>query len=80
MAEVKRFQNLLILYKKFFDELKHNVCQHIYQFNQTVKVHSGHVEKTLIDEHDKIDAEVIGDEKVVNDMRQEFNKFLIKWM
>jgi HAMP domain-containing protein len=80
MVEVEHFQNLLILYKELFDELKHNVNQHMHKFNSTVDVHAGHVETTLIEEHDKMNDEVKGVEKVVNEMRQEFNKFLTKWM
>ena len=79
-AGVEHFQNQFIIQRNNIDELKHIVNAHSHNAFEDVKQHAGKVETTLVDEHHKIEDDVKQFEKVVNDLRHEFNLFLTKWM
>ena len=79
-AGVEHFQNQFIVQRNNIDELKHAVNEHAHLAFEDAKHHAGHVETTRIDEHHKIDDQVKTFEKVINDLRHEYNLYLSKWM
>lgn len=79
-AGVEHFQNQFIVQRNNIDELKHSVNEHKHLVFEDAKSHAGHVETARVDEHKKIDESIKTFEKVINDLRHEFNIFLTKWM
>ena len=79
-AGVEHFQNQFIVQRNNIDELKHTVNEHRHLVFEDASQHAGHVESIRIDEHKNIDDAISSFEKVINDLRHEFNDFLAKWM
>ena len=80
MAGVEHFQNQFMIQRKNISELKHVIKRHTHQVFEDVKEHAGRVEVIQIGDHQKIDEDVTLFEKTINELRQEFNLFLAKWM
>ena len=79
-AGVEHFQNQFIVQRNNIDELRHTINEHKHLVFEDASHHAGHVESVRIDEHKSINDAVTTFEKVVNDLRHEFNNFLTKWM
>jgi hypothetical protein len=79
-AGVEHFQNQFIVQRNNIDELKHTVNEHKHLVFEDAKHHAGHVESLRVDEYKKIDDSVKTFEKIIKDLRHEFNNFLSKWM
>lgn len=79
-AGVEHFQNQFIIQRNNIDELKHTVNEHNHFLFEDASRHAGHVKSERLDEHRKIDDAVKTFEKIINDLRHEFNNFLTKWM
>lgn len=77
-AEIEHFQNQFIIQRNNIDELKHSINEHNHKVSEVAKNHAGHIEESYIEEHHKIEEEVREFEKVVNDIRREFNIFLAR--
>ena len=69
-----------MIQRKNISELKHVIKRHTHQVFEDVKEHAGRVEEIQIGDHQKIDEDVTQFEKTINELRQEFNLFLTKWM
>lgn len=80
MAGVEHFQNQFIVQRNNIDILRHNINEHAGKVFADAKEHAGKIENVLIGEHDQMKDEFNSFEKVVKDLREEFNQFLVKWM
>ena len=80
MAGVEHFQNQFIVQRKNIHDLRHLIDRHSGKVASDAKSHAGRVETGLLDEHEGIKSEVESFEKVINELRHEFNKFLSRWM
>ena len=79
-AGVEHFQNQFIVQRNNIDELRHAINEHAHRAFEDARAHAGHIEDTLVTEHEKIGMDVKLFESVINDLRQEFNVFLTRWM
>lgn len=80
MAGVEHFQNQLIVQRNNIDELRHSINEHVEHVADDVKHHAGKIETIFVGEHDKMKDEFESFEKVVKELRKEFNEYLSKWM
>ncbi|MDE3250292.1 MAG: hypothetical protein KGO82_16645 [Bacteroidota bacterium] len=80
MAQVEHFQNQFILQRNNTDELKHAIREHDMLVGAEASAHAGKIELATATNHNKVREEFLGIEKVVNDLRHEFNAFLSKWL
>jgi hypothetical protein len=80
MAGVEHFQNQFIVQRNNIDELRHNINEHAHKTMLEAQRHAGHIATALAEEHTKMKEEFTSFEKVVNEVRQEFNDYLTKWM
>lgn len=80
LAGVEHFQNQFIVQRNNMDELKHRIHEHDDKVAKDVQTHVGKIESAQVSEHQNIKEEFEGFEKVVKDLRKEFNEFLAKWM
>jgi len=77
---VEHFQNQFIVQRNNIDELRHNINEHAHKTKVDAEKHAGHIEEALAEEHEKLKDEFSVFEKVVKELRQEFNEYLTKWM
>ena len=80
MAGVEHFQNQFIIQCDNMDELRHSINQHTGKVSADAKKHAGRMEAGFVGEHEQLRGRVKTFEKIVNDLRHEFNVFLAKWM
>ena len=80
MAGVEHFQNQFIVQRNNIDELMHSIKEHDAKVAADVKVHAGKIETELVNEHNRLHEQVDTFEKIVKDLRQEFNSFLSRWI
>lgn len=80
MAGVEHFQNQFIVQRNNIDELKHSINEHSGRVAADVQTHLGKMENSMIAEHDNLKDRVEVFEKVINELRHEYNIFLSKWM
>lgn len=80
MAGVEHFQNQFIIQRNNLDELRHYIHEHIQHVVKDITEHAGAVEDDTLDEHARRKDEFESLEKVMADLRHDFNAFLAKWM
>lgn len=76
----EHFQNQFIVQRNNIDELHHSINEHAHKTKTEAEQHAGHIDEAVAEEHDKIKEEFTVFEKVINELRQEFNEYLTKWM
>ena len=79
-AGMEHFQNQFIVQRNNIDILSHDIREHSQLAAADAKRHPGHIDKARITEHKKVEDEVKVFEKVMSDLRHEFNGYLSKWM
>ena len=80
MSWVEHFQNQFVVQRNNIDELKHSIHVHAAKVAEDAQKHAGKMESVLVAEHDQVKEQIKDFEKIVNDLRHEFNLFLAKWM
>jgi hypothetical protein len=80
MEGVEHFQNQFIIQKNNIDELNHSIHLHDEHVAAEAKIHAGKISNSLHIEHDHLDEQVTRLERIINEVRHEFNLFLAKWM
>jgi hypothetical protein len=80
MAGVEHFQNQFVVQRNNIDELQHSIRENLAKLKAEVVVAAGHIESNLVAEHDALREDFMGFEKVVLDLRHEFNRFLAKYL
>jgi len=77
---IEHFQNQFVLQKNNIDELKHKVNLFYEELSKDTHLHSGRINDVRIEEQNELQEEFLILEKVIKEMKQEFNLFLKKWM
>jgi len=77
-AEAEHFQNQFIVQRNNIEILRHNINEHTHHVFEDAKTHVGQIAEIRIKENTKNKDEVAGFEKVINDLRHEFNAYLAK--
>lgn len=80
LAKAEHFQNQFIVQRNNIDELRHRINSHEAKVAKDVREHVGKVESVQVLEHNDIKGEVEGFEKIINELRKDFNEFSAKWM
>ena len=80
MAGAEHFQNQFIVQRNNIDELRHNIREHAHKTAEDAYIHAGHIHKELEMEHAEVKENFDSFEKVMKDLRSEFNDYLSKWM
>jgi hypothetical protein len=80
MAGAEHFQNQFIVQRNNIDELQHSIREHDHKAAEDAWAHAGHIHKELVSEHADVKENFSSFEKVMKDLRSEFNDYLSKWM
>jgi hypothetical protein len=77
---IEHFQNQFLVQRNNIDELRHKIKEHISTNGQKTELAAEVVENEKLAEHENLKDEYLSFEKVIKDLRQEFNIYLAKWM
>ena len=77
---IEHFQNQFLIQINNIDDLKHRINENIKDIENQVKNSAGFVDQKLADENTGLYDQYLTDEKIINDIRQDFNRFASKWM
>lgn len=77
---IEHFQNQFLIQSNNIDELKHKIKQNIKIIESQVMTSAGFIDhESMILNADLYDQYLM-EEKTINDIRHEFNRFASKWM
>jgi NAD-dependent SIR2 family protein deacetylase len=80
MAGVEHFQNQFIVQRNNIDELRHSINVHSDKVAGEALVHGGKMQSLHVSEHESLREQYESFEKVIKELRHDFNIFLSKWM
>jgi hypothetical protein len=77
---IEHFQNQFDIQEKNIHDLRHKIDEHVHLMGSDAQTHQGKVEQ----DHKEAEIQLMDQyaqlEKVINEVRHEFNYFLSKWM
>jgi hypothetical protein len=79
-AGAEHFQNQFIVQRNNIDELRHSIREHAHKTAEDAWAHAGHIHTELVAEHADVKENFSSFEKIIKDLRSEFNDYLSKWM
>ncbi|MBL0316998.1 MAG: hypothetical protein IPP69_15030 [Flavobacteriales bacterium] len=79
-SQVEHYQNQFMVQESNLNHLKHEINNHFKHMEIDVEVHAQHLGNSTLAEHDKMRDKYITEEKIINELRHEFNRFLSKTM
>lgn len=77
---IEHFQNQFVVQRNNIDELRHKIKEHISIFTKLPEMLEEVVEDERLADHENLRDEYQTFEKLIKELRLEFNKFLAKWM
>jgi len=77
---LEHFENQFLIQQVNMDALKAAIHEHIHEMSVQAAASQGHVDSSYRDQHAQLHEKYELQEKVVNDLRQEFNRFSATWM
>lgn len=77
---IEHFQNQFVIQRNHIDELRHRINEHASAIGYDASIHAGQVENGRQDEHEGLRDDYQSFEKIINELRKEFNTFLTKWL
>jgi hypothetical protein len=81
MKEVEHFENQFKVQVDNIDRLKHNINSNLSATGKELQANKApYIDPSLLSEHNKLDAMFHMEEKIVNGLRQQFNRFAAEWM
>lgn len=78
--QADHFENQIKIQVTNIDTLRHDINTNLAKVADEVKDNAGHIEGGLIAEHNALRDRYIAEEKVINELRHEFNRYAAKWM
>ena len=77
---IEHSQNQFLIQQNNIDELKHKLHQNLSNIQNQVMEYAGFISETSSAENVDLYDQYLTIEKLVNEIRQEFNRFASKWM
>ena len=77
---IEHFQNQFLIQQNNIDELKHKLHDNLSNIQNQVMEYAGFISETSSAENVDLYDQYLTIEKLVNEIRQEFNRFASKWM
>lgn len=78
--KVEQFQNQFKVHEEQLNKLKHSVSGHAKNIDSDLIAHHGQLERATVAEHDTMRDDYVNTEKLFNEMRHDFNRFLSKYL
>ncbi len=74
------FQNEIIIHRNFIDELRHYIHENVKKMGNELLKTKVFVDENVAAEHEKLHEQYLTEEKMIKDLRQEFNRFAAEWL
>lgn len=74
---IEHFQNQFIIQRNNIEELTHKIREHISQVGRDPGLETGQMDSELLADHENLLDEYTTLEKVINDLRHEYNSYLV---
>ncbi len=78
--DVEHYQNQFMVQETNLNHLKHDINNHFKHMESDVETHAQHLSNVTLAEHDAMRDKYVTLEKIINEMRHDFNRFLSKTM
>jgi hypothetical protein len=79
-VNIEHFQNQFLIQNNNIDELKHKIRENLKAIEGQVMSSAGFVDQDSMSLNADLYDQYLTQEKIVNDIRQDFNRFASKWM
>jgi len=79
-VKVEYFQNQFLIQNNNIDELKHLMHENLNKIEAEVKDSAGFISHQSASENVELYNQYLTEEKIINGIRHEFNRFASKWM
>jgi hypothetical protein len=79
-VKIEYFQNQFLIQQNNIDELKHKLHENLSNIQNQVQESAGFISETSSADNVELYDQYLMIEKLVNEIRQEFNRFASKWM
>jgi len=76
----EHFENQLKIQISNIDTLSHNINENLSKVSKQSQTHAAHIDKGLLTQHYNLREQYISEEKTLNQLRHDFNRFAAKWM
>lgn len=76
----EQFESRIKIQVTNIDMLRHNINENLHNISEDAKNSAGHVGQQLIDKHGELREQFIEEEKLIAELRHDFNRFAAKWM
>lgn len=80
LAQVEKFQNQLLIHRNTIDEIHHGIVLSEDKIQEEINKNPVAADRRKIADHQAEKEEIQIFEKVFNELREEFNRFVSKWM
>ena len=81
MKQVEHYENQFKVQSNNIDKLGHDIRENVSQASQQVQQgNAGYIDSHLFQQHAKLENEFIHEEKIINELRHDFNRFSAEWM
>jgi len=78
--QIDHFQNQLFIHRNAIDELKSLISDNNRSIELQLAKSEPFVDESLGQEHERLNADYLTEEKMFNDLRRDFNRFAAEWM
>lgn len=79
-SQVEHYQNQFMVQESNLQHMKHDINNHFKHMEHDVEARAQHLANSTLAEHDKMRDSYTTMEKIINELRHEFNRFLCKTM
>jgi seryl-tRNA synthetase len=76
---MEHFQNQFIIQRNNIEELKHKIREHLHEVSRNPALETDQVDSSLLADHENLSDEYKTLEKVINEIRKEFNDYLVRF-
>jgi hypothetical protein len=78
--KVEQFENQFAVHEEQLKKIKHSINNHALHIATDFENHHGQLEHGTLAEHDSMREDYVNTEKLFNEMRHDFNRFLSKYL
>jgi len=80
-SDIDHYENQVNIQTENIDKLHHDINENLAKSATQAKNNSaGYIDAELLKEHSRQKERFVSEEKVINELRQDFNRFASKWM
>lgn len=77
---IEHFQNQLLIHQNYISEIKHSIQANLKTMQMLLQDTGSYVTEYTATQHFGLNDQYLTEEKLINELRHEFNPFAAKWM